>query len=128
MSEARAFAADALVLLGLAGTSLSVLGALRLPDTFARIHASSQGVVLGVGLVLAATATVADPELASRAALVMLALLLTTPVSTHLLVRLAARRDLEPEPPDHPGGRGPSASTRKSRKSATRRGRKGAGG
>ena len=93
----RLLAIDALVLIGVAGLTLSVLGILRLPDTFARVHAGSNGVVVGVSLVLAA-ALFGGAAMATRAVLVGVLLLVTTTVGAHALARLASRGATDQRP------------------------------
>jgi len=88
MAGVRLLIVDALVLGGVAGLTLAVVGVVRLRDAFAKVHAASTAVVLGVALVLLAAIVGGGNAVAARALLVGGFLLLTAPVSTHALVRL----------------------------------------
>ena len=92
MGWAPAYLADALVVLGLAVMTVGVYGLIRLPDTYARLHAASKIVSFGViSLLLASTAT-GDPAVVFRVALISAFLLITTPVSAHVVARAAYLR------------------------------------
>lgn len=93
LSAALPFLADALVVLGVAVMTLGVYGLIRLPDTYARLHAASKIVSLGVlSLLLASTAT-GDPTGIFRVVLIGAFLVVTTPVSAHVVARAAYRRE-----------------------------------
>lgn len=67
-------------------------GVLRLPDALSRQHASTKAGTLALALVaLGAMALVGQTAWTWRLALVLLALLVTLPVSSQLLARAAAR-------------------------------------
>jgi multicomponent Na+:H+ antiporter subunit G len=71
---------------------LAAVGLLRLPDLYTRMHAASKAGVVGAGLILLAVAIVSlDGAVALRAMLGIIFLVLTTPVSAHLLARAAYR-------------------------------------
>ncbi len=92
MGWASAYLADALVVLGLAVMTVGVYGLIRLPDTYVRLHAASKIVSFGViSLLLASTAT-GDPAVVFRVALISAFLLITTPVSAHVVARAAYLR------------------------------------
>lgn len=79
-----------LLLLGATFSLLAAIGVLRLPDLYTRLHAASKAGAVGGGLVLLAVALVSlDGAVAIRAIIGVLFLLLTTPVSAHLLARAA---------------------------------------
>lgn len=79
----------ALFLLG--GTAfmlVAAIGLLRLPDLYTRTHAVTKAGTLGVGLVVVAAALAfTDLSVAARALLVLLFVLLTAPVSAHMIGR-----------------------------------------
>ena len=92
MGWAPAYLADALVVFGLAVMTVGVYGLIRLPDTYARLHAASKIVTFGViSLLLASTAT-GDPAFVFRVALISAFLLVTAPVSAHVVARAAFLR------------------------------------
>jgi multicomponent Na+:H+ antiporter subunit G len=91
------YAAAALVVIGSAFSFLAALGILRLPDLYTRMHAASKAGPVGAGLMLLGVALVAlDGAVMLRAILGILFLLLTTPVSAHLLARAAYRAGVQP--------------------------------
>jgi multicomponent Na+:H+ antiporter subunit G len=85
--------ASALCLLAGAGFAMvGALGVLRFPDVYTRTHAASKAGTLGSGFCLVAVALSADGiDVATRAILTVVFLMLTAPVSAHLLARAAFR-------------------------------------
>lgn len=82
----------ALLLIGSAFTLLAAIGVLRLPDLYTRMHAASKAGAVGGGMILLAVALVSfDVSVALRAIIGATFLLLTTPVSAHLLARVSHR-------------------------------------
>lgn len=91
------YAAAGLMVLGSIFAFLAALGILRLPDLYTRMHAASKAGAVGAGLMLLGVALVAvDGAVILRAVLGIIFLLLTTPVSAHLLARAAYRAGVEP--------------------------------
>lgn len=77
-----------LLLLGAAFTLLAAIGVIRLPDLYTRMHAASKAGAVGGGLILIAVAVLSqDAAVSMRAVIGVVFLLLTTPVSAHLLAR-----------------------------------------
>ena len=91
-TDALAIVADALVLLGLAVTTLGVAGMFRMPDVYTELHAASKAVVLGVVAFLVASLAAGDSAVASRGILIAAFLILTTPVGAHVIARAAWSR------------------------------------
>lgn len=82
--------AAVLLLLGTFFVLVSALGAVRFPDLFMRMHATTKAGTLGAGLILAATAVLfGATATTTKAVLVFLFLLLTAPVAAHVLGRAA---------------------------------------
>lgn len=82
--------AAAFLLTGTFFVLVSALGALRFPDLFMRMHAATKAGTLGAGLILAAAVVVfGTTAVTTKAVLVFLFLLLTTPVGAHVLGRVA---------------------------------------
>ncbi len=92
MVAASPFLADALVVLGVIVMTLGVYGIIRLPDTYARLHAASKVVSLGVVSLLLASTVTGDPAVIFRVALIAAFLVVTTPVSAHVVARAAYLR------------------------------------
>jgi len=83
-------AGGVLVVVGALFCFLAALGVLRFPDVFTRMHAATKAGVIGAGLILlgAAVASV-DTAIILRALVGLIFLVLTGPVSAHLLARAA---------------------------------------
>ena len=95
--------ADVLVVLGVFIMTVRVYGMVRLPDTYTRLHATSKAAVLGVISLLAASVVTSvvtgDPEIVYRVFLIAVCLVLTTPLSAHVIARAAYWRGEEMESP-----------------------------
>lgn len=90
--ELLALVADALMLLGVLGTTLGVYGLYRMPDIYTRLHAASKAAYLGIVVLLLALVTTGDGEIIAKSAVVAAFLVLTAPVGSHALARAAYRR------------------------------------
>ena len=91
--------ADALVLLGVFGMTVGIYGILRMPDVYNKLHAASKVVFLGVIMLLIASAVTSDAEIILRAILIGVFLVLTTPVSAHVVGKAAFLRGHRMETP-----------------------------
>ena len=68
------------------------IGLLRFPDVLMRMHASTKAGTLGVGLsVISAAIFFGNDVVTTKAILIVLFVLLTAPVSAHLIARAAYR-------------------------------------
>lgn len=77
---------------GAAFTMIAAVGALRMPDTLLRMHASTKAGTLGVGLMLGAVAVYfSDIGTVSRAVATIVFLLITAPVAAHVIGRASYR-------------------------------------
>ena len=106
LSLAAPFLADALVILGVFIMTVGVYGAVRMPDTFTKLHAMSKAVVLGVISLCASSAVTGDPQVIFRVALISLFLVVTTPISAFVIGRAAYLREepmRAPDPVDESG-------------------------
>jgi multicomponent Na+:H+ antiporter subunit G len=87
----------ALLALGLAFTAVAVVGLYRLPDVYARAHATSKSETLGALLALTAGAVGFDgPSTTVKLAALALFLLVTSPTAAHAIVRSADDQGIEP--------------------------------
>ncbi|MBL1240751.1 MAG: Na+/H+ antiporter subunit G [OCS116 cluster bacterium] len=78
----------ALIVIGAAFSLIGALGVLRFQDVYVRMHAASKAGTLGAGLLLLGVAVAsAELGLITRSIAGVLFLILTTPVSAHLLAR-----------------------------------------
>ena len=87
-----AWLVDGLVLLGLVVMTLGVYGAVRFPDVYTQLHASSKAAFLGVSALLVATALGGDGQSIARVVLIVVMLVLTTPVAAHAIGQAAYHR------------------------------------
>lgn len=95
--EIAQFVAALAVVVGSVFGLLAGIGILRLPDLYTRMHAAAKAGLVGAGLILVAVALVGgDLAIAMRAVLGILFLILTTPVSAHLLARAAFKVGVQP--------------------------------
>lgn len=84
------YLADALVLLGITVMTVGVYGIIRMPDVYTKLHAASKAVFLGaISLALASIAT-GDMDIILRVLLISGVLLITTPISSHVIAHAAA--------------------------------------
>lgn len=87
MAEIIAFG---FLLVGAAFTFLAALGVLRMPDLFMRMHANTKSATLGVGCIMLGVAIYfGEITVITRALAVILFLLVTAPISSHMLARAA---------------------------------------
>ena len=100
MASALAYLADALVILGVFVMTVGVYGAIRMPDTYTKLHAMSKAVFLGVISLCASSTVTGDPEIIYRAVLIAAFLLVTTPISAFSIARSAFLREERMEEPD----------------------------
>lgn len=79
-----------LLFTGACFTLLATVGIVRLPDLFTRLHAATKAATLGVSCLMVAVAIhFGSLPVAARAVAAILFILLTAPVSAHLLARAA---------------------------------------
>lgn len=85
----------ALLLAGAAFLALGGLGLLRMPDIYNRIQAGTKATTLGTLLTMAGAALIM-PGWAPRLALIVLFMMFTSPLSSHVLARAAHRSGIAP--------------------------------
>ena len=95
MTPATALAAG-LAAGSVAFTLVSVVGLYRLPDLYARAHATSKADTLGTLLGLGAAGVALGGEGGVKLALLALFVLVTAPTATHAVVRAAHDQGIEP--------------------------------
>lgn len=88
--------ASACVVVGCLVMTAGVIGMLRMPDVYTKVHAAGKAVFLGLIAFCGAGLLAADaPGIRARVAVIAVFLLLTTPVASHVIVQ-AARAAGEP--------------------------------
>lgn len=84
--------ATILILAGVLLALLAAVGVLRLPDVFTRMQASTKALTLGLGCLLMGLVLLhPSPEFMIRAVSIAAFIMLTAPVSAHVIARAAAR-------------------------------------
>lgn len=94
------YLADALVIFGTFVVTIGVYGIIRMPDTFTRLHAASKAVFLGLISLLVASTFTGEPEIIFRVILIAFFLLMTTPVSAHVIGKATFHREERMRSPD----------------------------
>jgi multicomponent Na+:H+ antiporter subunit G len=84
------YLADALVILGVAVMTVGVYGMVRMPDIYTKLHASSKAVFLGAIALMVASVVTGEKEIIMRVVLIGAALLITTPIASHVIAHAAA--------------------------------------
>ena len=79
--------ADALVVLGVTIMTIGVYGVIRMPDLYTQLHAASKSVFVGVVSLCLASIVTGDAAIVARVFLIAILLLVTTPVSAHVIAR-----------------------------------------
>lgn len=100
MAATLPWLADILVVLGVFVMTIGVYGIVRMPDTYTRTHAASKAVFLGIISLLAASTVTGNPAIILRVVLISAFLILTTPVSAHVIVRAAYLRKERMQAPE----------------------------
>jgi multicomponent Na+:H+ antiporter subunit G len=98
LSEIVPYLADALVVLGVFLMTVGVYAAIRMPDTYTKLHSMSKAVFLGVVSLCASSVVTGDSRIILRAILIAAFLLLTTPISAFVIAR--AGRRMRPSSPN----------------------------
>ncbi len=99
MSSVLPYVADALVVLGVFIMTVGVYGAIRMPDTYTKLHSMSKAVFLGVISFCASSLVTGDPAIILRAILISAFLIVTTPISALAIARAAYLRGERMEGP-----------------------------
>ncbi len=89
------FLVSALIVVGIVILALSVYGLLWMPAFAARLQAASLAVYLGAGMIVLAAMIAVGRDVAEHGALILLILLITSPISTHVLIRAAQKKNEE---------------------------------
>jgi multicomponent Na+:H+ antiporter subunit G len=88
-ATAAPFIADVLLILGVIIMTIGVYGAIRMPDTYTKLHAMSKAVFLGVISLCAASLVTGDGAIILRVILISVFLIITTPVGAFAIARAA---------------------------------------
>ena len=80
---------DIMVLVSCAVMTLGIVGIIRMPDVYTKLHGASKSVFLGVVLLCVSATVIATPAMNMRLALIAVLAILTTPLSSHVIGRAA---------------------------------------
>jgi multicomponent Na+:H+ antiporter subunit G len=94
------YVADVLVFFGVLIMTVGAYGVARLPDTYLKLHAAGKMVFLGAMPLLLASALTGDKGVVLRVLLIAFFLVVTTPVSAHMVARAAYLRGEKMHPPE----------------------------
>jgi multicomponent Na+:H+ antiporter subunit G len=100
IAELGPWLADALVLLGVGIMTIAVYGIIWMPDLYTKLHAASKAAFLGVVSLCLASIVTGSSDIIARVIMIAGLLVLTTPVSSHVVGRGAY---LEGEKAETPG-------------------------
>ena len=87
----RDLISNGFVILGVLVMTAGLIGMIRMPDIYTKIHAAGKSVVLGVMALCAAAFLSEGPAIQTRVVLIGVFLFLTTPVASHVLSQAARR-------------------------------------
>lgn len=80
---------DFMLLVSCAVMTLGIIGILRMPDVYTKLHGASKSVFLGVVLLCISSSVIATPEMNMRLVLIAVLVVITTPVASHVIGRAA---------------------------------------
>ena len=100
MAAVLPWVADILVVFGTFIVTIGVYGIIRMPDTFTRLHAASKSVFLGLITLLLASVFTTDKGIILRVIMIAFFLLMTTPVSAHVIGKAYFHRGGRMRAPD----------------------------
>lgn len=95
----EAYIYDVLVILSLLMITLGVVGVMRMPDIYTKLHGASKSVFLGIILLALSTTVVATEPMVHRIILIALLVAMTTPISSHVVGHAAYRMQERMETP-----------------------------
>lgn len=80
---------DIMLLLSCAVMTLGIIGIVRMPDIYTKLHGASKSLFLGVVMMCIASSVIATPEMNMRLILIAAMVVLTTPLASHVIGRAA---------------------------------------
>jgi multicomponent Na+:H+ antiporter subunit G len=80
---------DIMLLVSCGVMTLGIVGILRMPDVYTKLHGASKSVFLGVVMLCIASSVIATAEMDMRLTLIALLVIITTPLSSHVIGRAA---------------------------------------
>lgn len=80
---------DIMLLISCGVMTLGIIGILRMPDVYTKLHGASKSVFLGVVMLCISSTVIATPEMNMRLVLIAVLVVLTTPLASHVVGRAA---------------------------------------
>jgi multicomponent Na+:H+ antiporter subunit G len=87
------------IIIGLVTMTVGIVGMLRGPDVYVKMQAASKAVVLGVAALCVGLFFTFEGAIQARVALIALFIVLTAPVSGHVIIQAARRSRVPMESP-----------------------------
>lgn len=87
--DTREIIFDVMLLVSCAVMTLGIIGILRMPDVYTKLHGASKSVFLGVVLLCISSSVIATSEMNMRLIIIALLVVLTTPLASHVISRAA---------------------------------------
>ena len=88
-----------MVIVSLMIMTLGIVGIMRMPDIYTKLHGASKSVFLGIVLLSLSATVVATPQMTHRIILIVLLVTMTTPISSHVIGHAAYRMQERMETP-----------------------------
>lgn len=80
---------DVMLLISCAVMTLGIVGIVRMPDVYTKIHGASKSLFLGVVMLCVASSVIANSVMNMRLALIAFLVILTTPLASHVIGKSA---------------------------------------
>lgn len=80
---------DVMLLLSCAVMTMGIIGILRMPDVYTKLHGASKSVFLGVVMLCISSSVIATPQMNMRLVIIALLVVITTPLASHVIGRAA---------------------------------------
>lgn len=87
--DTREIIFDIMLLLSCAVMTLGIVGILRMPDVYTKLHGASKSVFLGVIMLCISASVVSTPQMNMRLVVIAFLVVITTPVASHAVGRAA---------------------------------------
>lgn len=80
---------DVMLIFSCAIMTLGIIGIVRMPDIYTKLHGASKAVFLGVVMLCISSSVIATPAMNKRLALIAVLAVLTTPLAAHIIGKAA---------------------------------------
>lgn len=87
--DTREIIFDIMLLVSCAVMTLGIIGIVRMPDVYTKLHGASKSVFLGVIMLCISASVVSTPEMNMRLIVIGFLVVITTPLASHAVGRAA---------------------------------------